>query len=98
MFLFGASDEIKILFAGQRTIGGVGIDGKAVQIFLAFRAVRRSPPFLEGAMQVLGNGAGNLRILNLLIVLGIEKVRGELLPPLRWLPFAIIKKILERRG
>ncbi|MDR4483156.1 MAG: hypothetical protein R3B95_08015 [Nitrospirales bacterium] len=77
--MFGASDEIKILFAGQRTIGGVGIDGKAVQIFLAFRAVRRSPPFLEGAMQVLGNGA-EISAFSTFSLSWALKVRGELLP------------------
>src|SRR5680860_1668620 len=80
VFFFGAGYEIKILFAGERTIGRVGIDGKTVKIFLAFRAIRRGPPFLEGAMQILGNGAGNLRNINPLIVLGVEKMRGELLP------------------
>ena len=79
--LLGAVDVIEILLPGEPPLPLVGIDREAVEVIGASRQrVRLRLPFGEGAVQVAGDGAPDLRHLHPLVVLRIKKVRGEVLP------------------
>ena len=67
--------------SGEPPLPLVGIDREAVEVIGASRQrVRLRLPFGEGAVQVAGDGAPDLRHLQPLIVLCVKQVRGEVLP------------------
>ena len=77
---FGALDIVEILVAGQPSLQLVGIDRKAAQILPASgERVGLRLPFGECAVQVARDGASHLRHLDILIVLRVHEMGGEVL-------------------
>src|SRR5271166_964678 len=76
-----AIDVFEILLAGQLPLRRVGIDREAVEIIAApgYR-VGADFPLGERAMEVAGDGAAQLRDLDILVVVGVLQVGGEVLP------------------
>ncbi|MCY1178206.1 hypothetical protein D9M73_185460 [compost metagenome] len=77
---FGAVDIVHVLIAGQRPLRGIRVDRHAVEIFLApGQCFGLHLPFLEGSMQITGNGSSQFGHLRQLIVVGVHQVGGEVL-------------------
>ncbi len=75
----GARDEVEILIAGQVVFRLVGVDGQAIQVFLAARCARHRPRLGEGTVQILGDEAAHVGHFNAVVVVCVQKMGGKVL-------------------
>lgn len=73
-------DEVGDFRPGKLALPGVGIDGKAIQVFAAFRGARLRLPLRKGSVKVAGDGSAQGQQFNPLVVDGVHEVGGKLLP------------------
>src|ERR1700674_3119797 len=77
---FRAVDVVEILRAGERSLRRVRIDREAVEIIAAAgHGMGAKLPLREGAMQVARDRAAELRDLDILVVVGVLEMGGEVL-------------------
>src|SRR6185437_780212 len=76
----GPLDVIEILLLGQAPLPLVRVDRQAVEVIGAARQANCLRfPLGEGAVQVAGNGAPDLRHLQPLVVLRVQQMRRQIL-------------------
>ncbi len=92
----GPRDEVEILFAGEGALRLVGIEGQAIEIFLAFGGARMRVPLTEGPRQVARDGAAHVGHFDALVVEGIEQVGGKLLAPASLVAFQDQRSLATR--
>ena len=77
----GAGYQVEILFAGEGALGRVGIERKAVIVFLFyFCGASLRGPFSECAGEILRDGAAHVGNFNKLVVERVHQVGRKLLP------------------
>ena len=78
---FGAVDVVEILLPGELSLRRIGIDREAVEIIAAAgHGMGADLPLGKGAVQVAGDRAAHFRDLDILVVVGVLQMGGEVLP------------------
>jgi hypothetical protein len=78
---FGPVDIVAILLPGQRSLRRIGIDREAVEIIAAAgHGMGANLPLGKGAVEVMGDRAAHFGDFDVLVVVGVLQVGGEVLP------------------
>ena len=77
----GAVDIVAVLRPGQLPLRRIGIDREAVEIIAAAgHRMGADFPFSEGAVEIGGDGAAHFGDFDVLVVVGVLQMGGEVLP------------------